>query len=101
MMQTLSPFWLSWKDIQLLCWRFFHLKLASSKHKGLNIGQIWKPCIDMFCTSHFKLKFHQFPHFKWIFSQHNNCSLHQNLSNHYSYDHVWSWQVLVSRRRSF
>ena len=41
----------------------------------------------MFCTLHFKLKFHQFPHFKWIFANHNNCSLHQNLSNHYS---TWS-----------
>jgi hypothetical protein len=55
----------------------------------------------MFCTLHFKLQFHQFPHLKWIFSQHNNCSLHQNLSNHYSHDHVWIWQMVFSKRRSF
>jgi hypothetical protein len=77
------------------------LELASLREKGLNIGQIWKFHTCMFCTLHFKLKFHKFPHFKWIFSQHNICSLHQDLSNHYSHAHVWIWQMAFSKRRSF
>ena len=40
MMKNLSPFWLFWRYLQLWCWRFFHLKFASTKHRGLNIGQI-------------------------------------------------------------
>jgi hypothetical protein len=52
-------------------------------------------------TLHFKLKFHKFPHFKWVFIQHNNCSLHQYLSNHYSHDHVWIWKVAFSKKGIF
>ena len=32
------------------------------------------------------------------FAQHNNCSLHQDLSNHYSHDHVWIWQMALSKK---
>ena len=46
------------KRYKTLILEVFHLKFASSKQRGLNIGQIWKPCLCMFCTLHFKLKIH-------------------------------------------
>ena len=101
MMQNLSPNWLSWKDIQLWCWRFCHLRLASLKQKGLKLVHFGKISIYMFCTLNFMASFQYFPNSKWIFVQHNICSLCQDLSNHYPHAYVSIFQLAFSKRWSF